>query len=210
MAAGVERAEPRRDGIVADAAAGYAAAGYFTVVDGIVIPGWFLEPVRDALRDAGHGVDLAILRAPLSACLARVRQREGIPSIDLGAIERVWQGFAECGEFEANAIDLGDESPDEMAGLLARRLEGDSSPPEHDERLLRVPCDVEAEDDVRLDRIHDEVERGFDALRDIENGVSVFGSARVREGHRWYELGREVGACLARNGFTVITGGGPA
>jgi len=80
---------------------------------------------------------------------------------------------------------------------------------ERDERLLRVPCDVEAEDDVRLERIHDEVERGFDALRDIENGVSVFGSARVPEGHRWYELGRETGACLARHGFTVITGGGP-
>jgi uncharacterized protein (TIGR00730 family) len=82
-------------------------------------------------------------------------------------------------------------------------------PPEHDERLLRVPCDVEAEDDLRLDRIRDEVERGFDALRDVENGVSVFGSARVPEGHRWYQLGREVGACLAHHGFTVITGGGP-
>lgn len=111
-------------GVVADAAAGYAAAGYFTVVDGIVIPGWFVEPVRDALRAAGHRVDLAILRAPLSACLARVRRREGIPSIDPEAIERVWLGFAECGEFETNAIDLGDESPDEVADLLARRLEG--------------------------------------------------------------------------------------
>jgi gluconate kinase len=111
-------------GVVADAAAGYAAAGYFTVVDGILIPGWFLEPVRDALRASGHGVALAILRAPLSACLARMRQREGIPSIDSEAIERVWCGFAECGEFEANAIDLSDESPDEVADLLARRLEG--------------------------------------------------------------------------------------
>jgi uncharacterized protein (TIGR00730 family) len=82
-------------------------------------------------------------------------------------------------------------------------------PPEHDERLLRVPCDVEAEDDARLARIHGEVERGFDALRDIENGVSVFGSARVPEGHRWYELCRETAACLARNDFAVITGGGP-
>jgi len=110
-------------GIVADAAAGYAAAGYFTVVDGIVIPGWFLEPVRDALRAAGHGVDLAILRAPLSACLARVRRREGIPGIDPEAIEHVWQGFAECGEFESHVLDLGDENPDEVAALLARHLE---------------------------------------------------------------------------------------
>jgi len=81
--------------------------------------------------------------------------------------------------------------------------------PEHDERLLRVPWDVEAEDDARLDRIHAEVERGFDALRDIENGVSIFGSARVPEGHRWYELCRETAACLARQDFAVITGGGP-
>jgi hypothetical protein len=60
-----------------------------------------------------------------------------------------------------------------------------------------------------LQRIHAEVERGFDALRDIENGVSIFGSARVPEGHRWYELGRETAVCLAKHGFTVITGGGP-
>jgi predicted kinase len=110
-------------GVVAEAAAGYAAAGYFTVVDGIVIPGWFLEPVHEALRAAGHGVDLAVLRAPLSTCLARVRRREGIPSIDPEAIERVWQGFTECGDFEANAIDLGDETPDDVADMLARRLE---------------------------------------------------------------------------------------
>jgi uncharacterized protein (TIGR00730 family) len=84
-----------------------------------------------------------------------------------------------------------------------------SAGPNRDEHLLRVPCDVEAEDDVRLQRIHDEVERGFDALRDVDDGVSVFGSARIREGHRWYELCRETGARLAKHGFTVITGGGP-
>ena len=77
-----------------------------------------------------------------------------------------------------------------------------------DEHLLRVPCDVEAEDDLRLERIREEVDRGFDALRDVEDGVSVFGSARIGEGHRWYELCRETAACLAKHGFTVITGGG--
>jgi uncharacterized protein (TIGR00730 family) len=79
----------------------------------------------------------------------------------------------------------------------------------HDEHLLRVPCDVEGEDDVRLQRIHDEVERGFDALRDVDDGVSIFGSARVPKGHRWYELCRETAACLVDHGFSVITGGGP-
>jgi uncharacterized protein (TIGR00730 family) len=89
----------------------------------------------------------------------------------------------------------------------ARDLPGGNT--EHDEYLLRVPSDAEADDDVRLQRIHSEIERGFDALRDIDDGVSVFGSARVPEGHRWYELSRETGVCLAKHGFAVITGGGP-
>ena len=79
----------------------------------------------------------------------------------------------------------------------------------HDRHLLRVPVDLEADDERRLERIHDEIDAAFKALRDIENGVSVFGSARVREGHPWYELCRETAACLTHHGFTVITGGGP-
>jgi uncharacterized protein (TIGR00730 family) len=79
----------------------------------------------------------------------------------------------------------------------------------HDEHLLRVPRDVEDRDDRRVERIRAEIDRGFDALRDIDDGVSVFGSARVKEGHRWYELCRETSACLSDHGFTVITGGGP-
>jgi uncharacterized protein (TIGR00730 family) len=78
-----------------------------------------------------------------------------------------------------------------------------------DQQLLRNPCDLEEQDEIRLERIREEVDAGFDALRDVEDGVSVFGSARVPEGHRWYELCRQTGACLTRNGFTVITGGGP-
>src|SRR5829696_8965846 len=77
-----------------------------------------------------------------------------------------------------------------------------------DEELLRQPGDVEEEDERRLERIREEVDRGFDALRDVDDGVSVFGSARVKEGHPWYELCRETGACLTRHGYTVITGGG--
>jgi uncharacterized protein (TIGR00730 family) len=80
---------------------------------------------------------------------------------------------------------------------------------ERDRQLLRQPCDVEEEDERRLDRIRTEVDRGFDALRDVDDGVSVFGSARIEEGHHWYELCRETGACLAKHGYTVITGGGP-
>lgn len=78
-----------------------------------------------------------------------------------------------------------------------------------DERLLRVPCDVEEEDELRLDRIREEIDAAFDALRDIDDGVSIFGSARVPADHPWYELTRETAACLTDHGYTVITGGGP-
>jgi hypothetical protein len=45
-----------------------------------------------------------------------------------------------------------------------------------DELLLRTPADLEHEDEIRLERIQAEVERGFDALRDVDDGVSIFGS----------------------------------
>ncbi|HYG97256.1 MAG TPA: TIGR00730 family Rossman fold protein [Solirubrobacterales bacterium] len=78
-----------------------------------------------------------------------------------------------------------------------------------DQRLLRVPRDIEADDEKRLDRIRKEIDFAFDALRDVEEGVSIFGSARVAEDHPWYELTRETARCLAHHGLTVITGGGP-
>jgi uncharacterized protein (TIGR00730 family) len=50
---------------------------------------------------------------------------------------------------------------------------------------------------------------GFRALHFSGPCVTVFGSARIREGHPYYELGIELGKGLAKLGFTVMTGGGP-
>lgn len=50
--------------------------------------------------------------------------------------------------------------------------------------------------------------RGFRKLHFAGPCVSVFGSARIKEGP-YYDLAREVGAALGRKGFTVLTGGGP-
>jgi len=58
-------------------------------------------------------------------------------------------------------------------------------------------------------RILFEFIRGFRALHFLGPCVTVFGSARFPEGHRYYEMARQVGARLARDGFTVMTGGGP-
>jgi len=51
--------------------------------------------------------------------------------------------------------------------------------------------------------------RGFRALHFVGPCVTVFGSARFREGHPYYELTRQVGRAIAEAGFTVMTGGGP-
>ncbi len=58
-------------------------------------------------------------------------------------------------------------------------------------------------------QIFGEFIRGFRALHFVGPCVTVFGSARFGEDHPYYALGREVGARLARAGFTVMTGGGP-
>jgi uncharacterized protein (TIGR00730 family) len=50
---------------------------------------------------------------------------------------------------------------------------------------------------------------GFRAFHFCGPCVTVFGSARIREGHPYYQLGIEMGRALARLGFTVMTGGGP-
>ncbi len=51
--------------------------------------------------------------------------------------------------------------------------------------------------------------RGFRGLHFVGPCVTVFGSARFQEDHRYYAMAREMGRRLGRAGFTVLTGGGP-
>ena len=108
--------------ILADSAAAYAAAGYFTIVDGIIIPGWFLEPLRDSLRAAGHMVAFAVLRAPLPVCTSRAASCEAQRHAEPAVVERLWHDFADLGPLEANVIDIGTDSPEKAADLLAQLL----------------------------------------------------------------------------------------
>jgi hypothetical protein len=51
--------------------------------------------------------------------------------------------------------------------------------------------------------------QGITAFSNIKNCVTIYGSARFKEGHIYYELARSMAKKLAENGFTVMTGGGP-
>jgi uncharacterized protein (TIGR00730 family) len=62
---------------------------------------------------------------------------------------------------------------------------------------------------VMLLRAFRDFMRGFRALHFVGPCVTVFGSARFDEHHRYYAMAREVGGALTGLGFTVMTGGGP-
>ncbi len=61
----------------------------------------------------------------------------------------------------------------------------------------------------RIFRIMGEFVEGFDTLAEIGPAISLFGSARIGRDHPYYAAAREVSSLLARQGYTIITGGGP-
>jgi uncharacterized protein (TIGR00730 family) len=76
-----------------------------------------------------------------------------------------------------------------------------------DRRILQSD---DGADRLRVRLIADEFTKGFDAVAQIPSpAVSIFGSARVREGHPAYSAARETARLFAKAGFSVITGGGP-
>jgi len=93
------------------------------------------------------------------------------------------------------------QKPDEGLWLLKRAKDLES-------RFL-VGRRERAEDLESAVRIFLEFLKGFESMEIGDPGVTVFGSARFPEGHKYYELARGVGRVLAEAGFTVITGGGP-
>jgi hypothetical protein len=79
-----------------------------------------------------------------------------------------------------------------------------------DRRLLDRPHQDQDELRENTARIAEEFYMGFQALERIDRpAVSMFGSARIREGSAEYEYARETGRLFAEAHWAVITGGGP-
>jgi uncharacterized protein (TIGR00730 family) len=80
-------------------------------------------------------------------------------------------------------------------------------PPVEDRRILEAESGPKRE---HVERIAEEFYEGFSAAARIPiPAVSIFGSARVREGDPAYEAARETARLFAESGFSVVTGGGP-
>ncbi|MBQ6393852.1 TIGR00730 family Rossman fold protein [Candidatus Saccharibacteria bacterium] len=55
----------------------------------------------------------------------------------------------------------------------------------------------------------EDLERGLRMMRSFPQGITIYGSARFSEDHKYYKKARELGQLLAQHGHPVITGGGP-
>jgi len=92
----------------------------------------------------------------------------------------------------------------------ARRAHGK---PTEDRKLLRrgpyADTSFQDTDAWRALRIMGEFVEGFDSLAELGIAVSIFGSARVSQQNRYAVAAEDLAGKLARQGITVITGGGP-
>jgi uncharacterized protein (TIGR00730 family) len=103
------------------------------------------------------------------------------------------------------------EEHEQRKGRVTAKGAGDQRLRQADEGLLQRQEDPSFvhTDPWRVLRIMGEFVDGFDVLARVGMAVTVFGSARIKEGSPYYDAAREVGRGLAERGYAVITGGGP-
>lgn len=78
-----------------------------------------------------------------------------------------------------------------------------------DPRDTQLRTERTMRDSWRVLRIESEFVAGFDAMSDVAEAVTVFGSARIAPDSPEYDLGVRIGYALGSAGYAVITGGGP-
>jgi len=108
--------------VVGDAAVSFATARYFTIVEGMILPGWFYEPLMDRIRREGVDVDTVVLRPSLDVCVKRAGNRTSRPLGDEAVIEQLWHGFDDLGVLEPNVVDNSEVDPGLSADLISAHL----------------------------------------------------------------------------------------
>ncbi len=69
--------------------------------------------------------------------------------------------------------------------------------------------EISKEESWRIFRIMAEFVESIEILSKVHNAVTIFGSARLKPGDKYYQMAEKLGMLLAQSGFSVITGGGP-
>ena len=60
----------------------------------------------------------------------------------------------------------------------------------------------------RLGKVDDEIHAGYEILQKYHKTVTFFGSARTTEDNEYYQKAKDLAFQLAKEGYTIITGGG--
>lgn len=69
--------------------------------------------------------------------------------------------------------------------------------------------EIRTNDSWAIFKIMAEFVEGFERLSKMGPCVSIFGSARTKEDHRYYQLAENIAYELTKNGYGIVTGGGP-
>lgn len=69
--------------------------------------------------------------------------------------------------------------------------------------------EIKVKDSWQIFKIMSEFVDGFEKLAKIGPCVSIFGSARTPDEHKYYQMTVEIARLLAERGYGVISGGGP-
>ncbi len=67
----------------------------------------------------------------------------------------------------------------------------------------------EDDEEARINRIVKEFTHGFKTLAKFKNAISIFGSSRLSPKDEYYKLAEETAYLLGKEGYEVISGGGP-
>ncbi|MBI2967782.1 MAG: TIGR00730 family Rossman fold protein [Bacteroidetes bacterium] len=74
---------------------------------------------------------------------------------------------------------------------------------------LKTWQEIKSADSWQIFKVMSEFVDGFEKLSKIGPCVTIFGSARTEPGHKYFNLAEEIAFNLSRNGYGIITGGGP-
>ncbi|WP_317897545.1 TIGR00730 family Rossman fold protein [Aurantibacillus circumpalustris] len=69
--------------------------------------------------------------------------------------------------------------------------------------------DIKAQNSWQIFKIMSEFVEGFEKMGRIGPCVSIFGSARTKPENKYYKLAEEIAFKLVKEGYGIITGGGP-
>lgn len=69
--------------------------------------------------------------------------------------------------------------------------------------------DIKAQNSWQIFKIMSEFVEGFEKMSKIGPCVSIFGSARTKPDNLYYKIAEEIAFLLVKEGYGIITGGGP-